>query len=52
MADRTDIEFKSYEGLTLRGWFYSNKSQERAPVIVMSHGVCFTTVLKYLPVVC
>lgn len=40
MADlRCDIEFKSYDGIALRGWFYPARGRDRAPVIVMSHGV-------------
>lgn len=36
---RRDIQFKSYDGITLRGWFYPGHGRSRAPVIVMSHGV-------------
>lgn len=37
---REDIEFKTYDGVTLRGWFYKpdSTSQEKLPCLVMAHG--------------
>lgn len=40
---REDIEFKTYDGVTLRGWFYKpdnegGSSQEKLPCLVMAHG--------------
>jgi hypothetical protein len=34
---REDVEFKSCDGTTLRGWFYPQA--EPSPCIIMSHGV-------------
>lgn len=34
-----DIEFKTSDGLTLRGWFYtSDSSSGKVPCVVMAHG--------------
>ena len=36
---RKDIEFKTEDGLTLRGWHYvPDGSSGRVPTIVMAHG--------------
>lgn len=36
---REDIEFKTCDGVTLRGWFYKSPSgSEKMPCLVMSHG--------------
>ena len=36
---RTDIEFKTEDGIMLRGWLYTPvRTSGRAPVIVMAHG--------------
>src|SRR5689334_16465141 len=37
---REDIEFKTQDGVTLRGWFYipDNHSGDKLPVIVLAHG--------------
>lgn len=36
---RSDIEFKTEDGVTLRGWFYRpDKASGRLPTIVMAHG--------------
>jgi uncharacterized protein len=36
---RTDIEFKTEDGLTLRGWLYTPaRTSGRTPAIVMAHG--------------
>jgi dipeptidyl aminopeptidase/acylaminoacyl peptidase len=36
---RRDIEFKTEDGVTLRGWHYlPDGSQGRVPTIVMAHG--------------
>jgi uncharacterized protein len=36
---RKDIEFKTKDGITLRGWHYvPDGRQGRAPTIVMAHG--------------
>jgi len=37
---REDIEFKTYDGVILRGWFYkpSDTPQEKLPCLVMAHG--------------
>lgn len=38
--ERRDIEFKTYDGLTLRGWFYPAAGKlEKSPAIVITHGV-------------
>lgn len=38
--ERRDIEFKTFDGLTLRGWFYPATSKlEKSPAIVITHGV-------------
>lgn len=37
---RRDIEFKTFDGLTLRGWFYPAAGNlAKSPAIVISHGV-------------
>lgn len=35
---RRDIAFKTNDGLTLKGWLYP--AGEKAPCVIMSHGVC------------
>ncbi|MGX1196070.1 alpha/beta hydrolase [Parvibaculum sp. MBR-TMA-1.3b-4.2] len=36
---RRDIEFKTEDGVTLRGWFYQGKGTKGpAPIVVMAHG--------------
>jgi hypothetical protein len=36
---RTDIEFKTEDGVTLRGWLYRpDRTSDPAPVVVMAHG--------------
>ena len=35
---RTDIEFKTSDGVILRGWHYRARSDGASPLIVMSHG--------------
>jgi dipeptidyl aminopeptidase/acylaminoacyl peptidase len=36
---RKDIEFKTNDGVTLRGWYYLPEGVEgRIPAIVMAHG--------------
>jgi cephalosporin-C deacetylase-like acetyl esterase len=36
---REDVEFKTSDGVTLRGWFYTSESASgKAPCLVMSHG--------------
>ena len=35
---RRDIEFRSEDGVTLRGWHYVPEQNRRAPTIVMAHG--------------
>ncbi len=36
---RRDIEFKTEDGVTLRGWFYQGKGAKGpAPTVVMAHG--------------
>lgn len=37
MAGRQEVEFKTLDGLTLRGWLYPAKS--RGPGIIMTPGV-------------
>ncbi|KAH8593075.1 Alpha/Beta hydrolase protein [Bisporella sp. PMI_857] len=37
MASRQDAKFKSYDGLTLRGWFY--RAGENRPCIILTHGL-------------
>lgn len=36
--NRTDIEFTTSDGTTLRGWYYQPDAESPWPVIVMSHG--------------
>ena len=36
-----DVEFKTLDGLMIRGWLYPAKS--RGPAIVITPGVCFST---------
>jgi dipeptidyl aminopeptidase/acylaminoacyl peptidase len=36
MASCEDIEFKTFDGLTLRGWFYH--AGENSPCIILTHG--------------
>lgn len=37
---RRNIEFKTFDGLTLRGWFYPAAGNlTKSPAIVISHGV-------------
>jgi len=35
---RRDIEFRSEDGVALRGWHYMPERSRRAPTIVMAHG--------------
>lgn len=37
---REDIEFKTYDGITLRGWFYKpdEPPQSKLPCLIMAHG--------------
>lgn len=36
---RKDIEFKTEDGITLRGWLYAPKGvTDPAPLVVMAHG--------------
>ena len=35
---RKDIEFKTEDGVTLRGWHYPAATGEKAPTVVMCHG--------------
>jgi hypothetical protein len=35
---REDVEFKTLDGLTLRGWLYP--AAQRGPAMIMSPGVC------------
>ena len=36
---RADIEFKTHDGVTLRGWFITpNQSGGKIPCLVMCHG--------------
>ncbi|KAH0612304.1 uncharacterized protein H6S33_010356 [Morchella sextelata] len=37
--ERRDVEFKAFDGLTLRGWFYPASSKlSKSPAIVITHG--------------
>lgn len=38
MPSREDIEFKTVDGVTLRGWFYPAANSQKAPCIVLAHG--------------
>jgi cephalosporin-C deacetylase-like acetyl esterase len=40
--DRTDVEFRTHDGTTLRGWLYLPAEGGRHPGIVMSHGFSAT----------
>ncbi|KAF4172382.1 hypothetical protein CNMCM8927_001418 [Aspergillus lentulus] len=46
MTSRRDIAIQTFDGLTLRGWFYS--AGDRRPCVILTHG---TVALKeqYLP---
>jgi hypothetical protein len=38
-AARKNVEFKTRDGITLRGWFYTGAGNEaKKPAIVMAHG--------------
>ncbi|RFU31758.1 hypothetical protein B7463_g4601, partial [Scytalidium lignicola] len=37
MSNRQDIEFKTRDGLTLRGWFYP--AGKKAPTVILTHGL-------------
>ncbi len=39
---RRDIEFKTEDGVTLRGWFYSGQASGAAATLVMAHGFSAT----------
>lgn len=46
---REDIEFKTLDGITLRGWLYP--AEKRGPAIILSAGVrdnAFSNAKKYL----
>lgn len=45
MAERKDVEFKTYDGITLRAWFFGAGSN-KAPCIVMVNGVSISN--RYL----
>jgi fumagillin biosynthesis transferase len=34
---REDVEFRTFDGLTLRGWLYP--ASERGPALIMNQGV-------------
>jgi hypothetical protein len=40
MKGREDIEFKTVDGLTLRGWFFP--AAQRGPAIIVTPGVVVT----------
>jgi uncharacterized protein len=35
---RRDIEFRTEDGVTLRGWHYTPPGSGRVPTVVMAHG--------------
>lgn len=37
-----DVEFRTVDGLTLRGLFYAPIGAEKTPCIIMTHGVCLS----------
>lgn len=37
-----DVEFRTVDGLTLRGLFYAPIGAENVPCIIMTHGVCLS----------
>lgn len=37
-----DVEFRTVDGLTLRGLFYAPITAEKIPCIIMTHGVCLS----------
>jgi hypothetical protein len=44
--NREDVEFRTFDGLTLRGWLYPGTI--RGPAIVMNQGVRMTLLYPYL----
>ena len=39
---RTDISFKTHDGVTLRGWFFTpsnNNASTKSPCLILSHGI-------------
>ena len=43
---REDIEFRTEDGVTLRGWHYAPEGVEQPPLVVMAHG--FSAVKEHL----
>jgi hypothetical protein len=35
---REDVDFRTFDGLTLRGWLYP--ASKRGPALIMTQGVC------------